>query len=268
MAATAATLIATGKPDLYRGAVYVGTDTYQMEKGVRAFVAEYVDFSDSKIPMLKTLDEIFAEAKTQVGPAHFCGEDGVIAMPHPGRPDILIVGTSQVRATDLDGAVIGPYLDYDQRKELEDRMFSTGQFEVGRVATQGMNAEHEKGLPKAPTQAQIDAEWARRKEVSRITGEAVDAAFRGIAATLNTDEGSPYSYAMNVESFRSIRNALRLEIAEKVNEASTHHHWSAQVKASNTTAESGCSICECGNKYWEFDTCTDCGTVHNPKNHS
>ena len=30
----------------------------------------------------------------------------------------------------------------------------------------------------------------------------------------------------------------------------------------NITAQHGCDRCECGNKYWEFDCCIDCGQMH------
>ena len=40
--------------------------------------------------------------------------------------------------------------------------------------------------------------------------------------------------------------------------------WPERIRAVNTRAQSGCSRCECGNKYWEDDKCIDCNTEHDP----
>jgi hypothetical protein len=42
---------------------------------------------------------------------------------------------------------------------------------------------------------------------------------------------------------------------ERLNDPASKRHG-------NLTAESGCDRCWCGNKYWEFDRCIDCGEMH------
>ena len=222
MASSIATLIAVEKPALYRGAVYVGWN-----QGV---LAEYRDFSGTNrnsthrldIPVLKTTDEIFAEAKNQYGPGHFCGSDGVIAKPHSQRSDILIVLSSPEMAKrrldeywtedDSDG-----YWDCDERREIEDAMFAKGD-------------AHRELCFRRVHHAEIDAEWARRAEASRVISEALDAACEAIAGSLVMNGHQDAWLAMD-ESIRIPSKALRLEIAEKVNEASRHQHMMAQIKA-------------------------------------
>ena len=258
------TISATERPALYRACIYVGIgwDSQINHEGTevtrRSTEITVDDFNEgSAFAILKTEREICDDAKGMCWGSGFNGEKGFFirqGLPIRRAPvaDVLILACMGV--SDSDRMVT---------EEEIDLMFNA----VYKWSETNLDDDAKMQTLSGVGCDQIDAEWARRDEASRIIGEAIHGAFQGIAESMKANHYSEACSKFTRDEFRSIKKKLSLVIGEKVNEASRHQHTMAQIKASNTTAQSGCSRCECGCKYWENNQCTDCYAEHNPSLH-